>query len=78
MVITDISMPGVDGWTVASETRKRWPKTKLVIVTGYAQGRKATANGNPDLVDAFISKPFKIGEIDATVNKLLIEAQEGF
>ena len=78
MVITDISMPGVDGWKVATETRKRWPETKLVIVTGYGRAKKVPPDGDVGFVDAFISKPFKVGDIDATVSRLLLEAQDGF
>jgi hypothetical protein len=31
--------------------------------------------GDTDLVDALISKPFNLAEIDSTINDLLLEAQ---
>lgn len=77
MVITDISMPGVDGWAVVSEVRRRSPETKLVIVTGYGGlVDQVFLGGDADLVDALISKPFNLAEIDSTINSLLLEAQK--
>ena len=77
LVITDLSMPGADGWTVIEETRRRWPDTKLVILTGYGGfAELAVPGGDPSVVDtsvvdALISKPFNIAEIDLTINRLL-------
>jgi ATP-dependent Lon protease len=72
MVITDLSMPGADGWTVITETRRRWPDTKLVILTGYGGfAELAVPDVDPSVVDALISKPFNIAEIDLTINRLL-------
>ncbi|HEU4388046.1 MAG TPA: ATP-binding protein [Blastocatellia bacterium] len=76
LVITDISMPGVDGWAVVTEVRRRWPDTKLVIVTGYGGLVDQVVRGDEsDLVDALISKPFNLAEIDSTINDLLLDAQ---
>jgi PAS domain S-box-containing protein len=72
LVITDLSMPGTDGWTVVSEARRRWPGVKLVIVTGYgAFAELAVPGGDTSVIDALISKPFNIAEIDQTINRLL-------
>lgn len=76
MVITDLSMPGADGWKVATETRRRWPDAKVVIITGYGSyADTAVPGGDASLVDALISKPFNIGEIDATISRLLLDSQ---
>ena len=77
MVITDLSMPGVDGWTIASEARRRWPATKLVIVTGYGGfAEMEVQGGDTSLIDALISKPFNIAQIDATISKLLLTIKQ--
>ena len=73
LVITDLSMPGADGWTLVNEVWRRWPGTKLVMVTGYGGfADVAVSGGDTSLVDALISKPFNIGEIDAKLNELLL------
>jgi PAS domain S-box-containing protein len=77
MVITDLSMPGADGWRVATEARRRWPETRVVVITGYGgYADTAVPGGDTSLVDALISKPFNIGEIDAIISRLLLDAQD--
>lgn len=74
MVITDLSMPGADGWTVIEATRRRWPDAKLVILTGYGGfAELAVPGSDPSVIDALISKPFNIAEIDLTLNRLLVQ-----
>jgi PAS domain S-box-containing protein len=73
MVITDLSMPGADGWSIIEETRRRSPETKVVILTGYGGfAELAVPGGDTSVVDALISKPFNIAEIDLTINRLLV------
>lgn len=73
MVITDLSMPGADGWTIIDATRRRWPDTKVVILTGYGGfADLASPGSDTSVVDALISKPFNIAEIDLTLNRLLV------
>jgi PAS domain S-box-containing protein len=70
LMITDLSMPGADGWRLAREARRRWPGTKLVVITGYG----GFAGGDASLVDALISKPFDLAQFDAAINELLLTA----
>ena len=73
LVITDLSMPGADGWSIIEETRRRSPETKVVILTGYGGfAELAVPGGDTSVVDALISKPFNIAEIDLTINRLLV------
>lgn len=72
LVITDISMPGLDGWTLVKEVRRRWPTTKVMVVTGYGEFVEVIVpGGDPSLADVFVAKPFDIADIDAKINDLL-------
>jgi two-component system capsular synthesis sensor histidine kinase RcsC len=62
LVITDLSMPGMDGWAVASEIRRRWPKAKIVMITGYRSTDQIFGE-NPGLLDDVISKPVRLEEL---------------
>lgn len=76
LVITDLSMPGLDGWSLAKEIRNRWPETKVMIVTGYGEMGDAIAPGSDRrMVDAFMSKPFDLSEIGRKINELLLDAE---
>lgn len=74
MIITDLSMPGADGWAVATEARARCPNAKLIVMTGYGDLMGQDQFERPQ-VDAFVSKPFTLAEIDSLINRLLLERQ---
>lgn len=58
IVVTDIRMDEMDGIQVLEHVRKKWPRTKVIVITGYAMmalAREAMDKGAYD----FIAKPFK-------------------
>ncbi len=66
LVFTDLSMPGMDGWELAREIRRRWPALRVCIVTGY--GKEAGASPDADgAADAVIGKPFDFAQVEATL-----------
>jgi DNA-binding NtrC family response regulator len=68
VVVTDIRMHDVDGIQVLDEVRKRHPKTKTILITGYATvevAREALAKGAFD----FIAKPFQPKDLRVIVEK---------
>lgn len=70
LVFTDLSMPGMDGWEVAREIRRRvGAEISIVLVTGYG---KATAlpPGEQDLVNGVIGKPFDFDQVSETIAKV--------
>jgi CheY-like chemotaxis protein len=65
LVVTDITMPGMDGVELAEQVRARRPWTPVVIVTGYgslANEQRAQAAG----VSAFVRKPLSPEMIEET------------
>jgi CheY-like chemotaxis protein len=73
LVFTDLSMPEMDGWAVSAEIRRRWPETKIVLITGYAVPPE-TIKSRSDLVDAVLFKPLRFEDISATFNQVLEES----
>jgi len=58
IVVTDIRMEGMNGLQVLEHVQKKWPRTKVIIITGYAKmglAREAMGKGVFD----FIAKPFR-------------------
>ena len=70
LVFTDLSMPELDGWAVASEIRRRWPEVKIVMVTGYAVPTD-TFKRHSEFVNEIISKPICFDDISATLSQML-------
>jgi CheY-like chemotaxis protein len=67
IVLTDIRMPGVSGWAVASAAKKRWPWAGTVYISGdraMAQEHSCT----PD--DCFLQKPFSALSLLAAVARV--------
>ncbi len=65
-VFTDLSMPEMDGWTVARRVRELRPGAQVVLVTGYAAGIELDAE-RASLVDTVVAKPFTLDELERTL-----------
>jgi two-component system capsular synthesis sensor histidine kinase RcsC len=63
-------MPGMDGWAVASEIRRRWPEVKIVLITGYAVSPE-TVEFHRDLVNKVVLKPIRFDDISAALSQVL-------
>ncbi len=68
IVVTDLRMEEVDGIGVLEHVMSSCPKTRVILITGYATvevAREALVKGAFD----FIAKPFKPKELRAVINK---------
>jgi DNA-binding NtrC family response regulator len=70
LVLTDLRMPGMDGWTLASHVKDKSPYTPVVLITGEEkQGIVERLKGS--CVDFVLFKPFRLEEIQEMVQKML-------
>ncbi|MCK5256527.1 MAG: response regulator, partial [Deltaproteobacteria bacterium] len=62
LVLTDLGMPGMSGWEVASSVKKLAPEVIVAIVTGWdiQLGRDELKQNGVDMV---INKPFKVKQV---------------
>jgi PAS domain S-box-containing protein len=70
LVFTDLGLPGMTGYEVASEIKKIRPTLPVGLVTGWGatlDPEKARANG----VDLVISKPFRFEQVLSLVDEAL-------
>ena len=70
VVVTDLKMPRVDGMQVLREAKRRSPQTEVIVITAYGTIESAVEAMRLGAVD-FVTKPFKLAEIEAKVNRLL-------
>jgi CheY-like chemotaxis protein len=69
MVITDISMPNLDGTVLASVVHKLNPEVKILAMSGH--NSSTSSNQIRQFASAFLIKPFRTEDLLSTVHKLL-------
>ncbi len=74
LVLTDLRMKGRDGMAVLAETKKLWPSTEVVVITGYASVDTAVEAMRQGAYH-YIAKPYKLEELRAVVEKALEKNQ---
>jgi len=68
IVVTDIRMDDMDGISLLEHVMSRNPRTKFIMITGYATlelARESLAKGAFD----FIAKPFELNEVRHAIEK---------
>lgn len=70
LVITDLGMPGVNGWDVAREAKARHPSVRVGLITGWAGELNDAAELARGGVDFVIAKPYRIQTIRDAVSKV--------
>jgi signal transduction histidine kinase/ActR/RegA family two-component response regulator len=55
VVITDLGMPGMNGWELAGRVKKRSPATVVFMLTGW--GESVVVDESSEFVDRVITKP---------------------
>ena len=68
IVVADIRMEGMNGIEILERVSQRYPRTKVIMITGYAtleMAREAQAKGAFD----FIAKPFKPADLREVIAK---------
>ena len=70
LVLTDLAMPEVDGLGVLNHVKAIRPETAVIVITGNSTMELLAAAINRG-VDAYITKPFRISEIDQQFKRIL-------
>ncbi|MFZ1977947.1 MAG: response regulator [Bacteroidota bacterium] len=73
LILLDIKMPNVDGFEVLKYVKERLPKTKVIMLTGFADLKNAIESKKLGAED-FISKPYDLVDLLTTVERVLTSA----
>lgn len=74
LVLTDLMMPGMNGWQLLDRIRERDARTKVVVFTGYIDDQGAAILQDRK-ADGFLVKPVKLKKLQDTLSALLPEEQ---
>jgi CheY-like chemotaxis protein len=74
LVLTDIQMPGMDGWELATKIKTASPNTPVILMTGMQKDlvEKKMRDGHADSV---LYKPFKLNDVQVVVNDYLMNKE---
>lgn len=72
MLITDIDMPEMDGYTLADTLRVRRPSLPVLLMSGSNSTASRPVRGDGPM--SFLPKPFTAKEIDTAIGGLLERA----
>ena len=70
LLITDAVMPGLSGWEVGKQLGARFPKLKILYISGYTEDAVAQG-GVLDPGVSFLQKPFSPSELLSTLRRIL-------
>jgi CheY-like chemotaxis protein len=74
VVISDIRMPGMNGYEFIRKVKESNPKVKVVLMSAFEINDKEFYNVLSDIkVDGFLQKPFSIQQLNNIVEKINIK-----
>lgn len=72
LVILDIQMPKMNGLDTLKQIKEKYPKTKVIMLTAYADIANALESKRLG-ADGFIDKPYDLIELLTTINRTLTD-----
>jgi CheY-like chemotaxis protein len=69
VVVSDIHMPRMDGFTLMGEIKTKYPKVPIVLITGFSvsEAQKMAFDRG---ANAFVAKPFKLKELKSVIESV--------
>jgi DNA-binding NtrC family response regulator len=75
LVVTDIRMPGEDGFSVMRAARALAPQTGVILLTAFASVPEAVAAMRDGACD-YLVKPVPFEQLEAAAGRILVQARE--
>lgn len=69
LVMTDLEMPDMDGWTFAIHIKDRSPQTPIILITGQSE-EAVMEKLRGSCIDKAMFKPFSLKEMDGAIERL--------
>lgn len=70
LMVTDVIMPGMDGYQLAERVAEAYPETRIQIISGFSDDRSNAAQ-DPALLKHQLQKPFHASELLKRIREIL-------
>ncbi len=70
-VVSDMSMPEMDGVEFIGTAKPKFPKLYYLILTGYSFNQEIKDAVDSGMVSGFFTKPFEVDELQGAINTLV-------
>ena len=71
LILSDIRMPGMNGYEFVKKVKKINSKVKVILMTAFEINDKEFHNLLPDIkIDAFLQKPFHMQQLEIVIEKI--------
>jgi nitrogen-specific signal transduction histidine kinase/CheY-like chemotaxis protein len=77
LVLTDLTMPGMDGYELVEQLRSRHPGLKVLFMSGYAE-RLMTSDRATQAGTGFVEKPFSVDTLLRRLRDVLESKSTGY
>jgi two-component system response regulator PilR (NtrC family) len=74
LVVTDLSMPGMDGMELLKKTREISPETSVIMMTAYGSTQTAVDAMKAGAYD-YLTKPIQLEELKKTIQNAMTKAE---
>ncbi len=71
VVVADLKMPGLSGPEVIEIIKKRYPKVKIVLITGHGNTAHSEQEYPVNEIDEILMKPFHIDNLIEAISRVL-------
>jgi two-component system cell cycle sensor histidine kinase/response regulator CckA len=73
LIVSDVVMPQMDGPTLYKHVREKWPRIKVIFVSGYTEDRLREQFTSGETI-YFLPKPFTLKQLAGKVKDVMEEA----
>jgi CheY-like chemotaxis protein len=70
LLLTDVVMPGMDGFDLLRRVKSTCPSVRVVVLTAYAR-KQSISDFLLYGADEYLSKPFQVHELVATLDRVM-------
>jgi signal transduction histidine kinase len=70
LLLSDVGLPGLDGFELSRQMRRIQPGLKIILCSGYSDGGLKTKMAE-ERIDAFVPKPFDMSELLRVIRSIL-------